>query len=226
MPIARPEDTLLGVKTVNRSPQASMADGSRKWRRSRRPRRWSCGAARRRFCPGPLGGVSAHFAFSTVNQLCTARLYVRMGCATAENGGFRPRAGSGTHSCAARGPGPWPAAHEAWSPAKGLARAVLSGLRSTEGRAQLRSALSLSLGALVRDLTEGRPDCRRFAPALPLPLPPALPPEKDEEEVPASASSSPSLSLISPLVWSPSPSSLMRRSRTASWYKSSSCPSA
>ena len=58
------------------------------------------------------------------------------------------------------------AAHEAWSPAKGLARAVLSGLRSTEGRAQLRSALSLSLGALVRDLTEGRPDCRRFAPAV------------------------------------------------------------
>ena len=55
------------------------------------------------------------------------------------------------------------AAHESWP---GLARAVFSGLRSTEGRAQLRSVLRLSMGALVRDLTEGRPDCRRFAPAV------------------------------------------------------------
>jgi hypothetical protein len=40
--------------------------------------------------PGPSRGVSAPFAFSTVNCFFTALLYWRAGRLTAQNGGFRP----------------------------------------------------------------------------------------------------------------------------------------
>ena len=44
--------------------------------------------------------------------------------------------------------------------------AVLAGMRSEAGRASLRSMFRLGLSALVTDLTEGRPDCRRLSPAV------------------------------------------------------------
>ena len=45
-------------------------------------------------------------------------------------------------------------------------QALLAGMRSQSGRSSLRSMLRLSLTALVTDLTEGRPDCRRLSPAV------------------------------------------------------------
>ena len=47
-----------------------------------------------------------------------------------------------------------------------LATGVVSSLRSGEGRARLRQCLRMSVNALVHDLTEGRPDCRRLTPAI------------------------------------------------------------
>jgi len=43
---------------------------------------------------------------------------------------------------------------------------VLLRLRSAEGRGRLRELARTVLSALFHDLTEGRPDCRRYAPAV------------------------------------------------------------
>lgn len=45
-------------------------------------------------------------------------------------------------------------------------RTVLTGLRSKEGRGRLKQLGRTVLSALLHDLTEGRPDCRRYAPAV------------------------------------------------------------
>ena len=47
-----------------------------------------------------------------------------------------------------------------------LGRAVVANMRSDAGRSRLRELLRMSVGALVHDLTEGRPDCRRLTPAI------------------------------------------------------------
>ena len=47
-----------------------------------------------------------------------------------------------------------------------LGRAVVANMRSDVGRSRLRELLRMSVGALVHDLTEGRPDCRRLTPAI------------------------------------------------------------
>ena len=48
----------------------------------------------------------------------------------------------------------------------GLASTVYGAMRSEGGRAKLREAASMVFEALLRDLTEGRPDCRRLSPAV------------------------------------------------------------
>ena len=45
-------------------------------------------------------------------------------------------------------------------------RTVLTDLRSKEGRGRLGELARTVVAALVHDLTEGRPDCRRYSPAV------------------------------------------------------------
>ena len=60
----------------------------------------------------------------------------------------------------ARGPASSSTAASSWV---GLASTVYGAMRSEGGRAKLREAASMVFEALLRDLTEGRPDCRRLS---------------------------------------------------------------
>lgn len=59
--------------------------------------------------------------------------------------------------------GALPVGAETWTQ---FAGAVVGNLRSGEGRSRLKQMFRMSMHALLHDLTEGRPDCRRLMPAI------------------------------------------------------------
>ena len=75
--------------------------------------------------------------------------------------GFSPRRRS---EASASGGGDGRAA--APTTARRALQAVLTSVRSESGRSRLRDVVRMGVNALVADLTEGRPDCRRLAPAV------------------------------------------------------------